>query len=292
MTFRVKKWSVSKYLSWLCLTVFFAGSSNANSPWVQPRGEFITRFDLSYIPAYTELFVDEKGPSFTERKITDATLQIFSEYGIYQGGSLARSIPLKRVEAGDLVNPSNPSPTTSSGNLVSSGNVRLLWKQAILDWDTKLSGQLLVEFPSGAYDTPTGLRSGYNALAIVPSISFGAGTEKYYYFAYLGIGYRNNKYSSFLKNGVEGGYQISQNIWLAGVLDLLYSFEDGDRADPAANLLTGLYVNDQEYLAWGIKLFGDINPNWGISGAIYGAVSGNLVPKAPLFNMGVYYRIR
>ena len=292
MIFGTKNWFLPNSSLLLSLLVLLFGNSYANSPWIQPRGEFITRFSLSYIPAYQELYLSENGPLSTEREITDATLQIYSEYGIYEGGSLALSIPLKRVESGRLVDPSNSSPLTTSGNLLSSGNVRLFWKQAFLDWDTKLSGQLLVEFPSGAYDAPTGLRSGYDALAIVPSISFGAGSEKYYYFAYLGVGYRSNKYSSFLQNGVEGGYQVARGIWIAGVMDLLYSFTDGNRIDPAANHLTGLYVNDQEYLSWGFKFFGDLNPNWGISGAVYGAVSGNLVPKAPLFNVGLHYRIR
>jgi hypothetical protein len=175
---------------------------------------------------------------------------------------------------------------------MSSGNVRLFWKHALLDLDTRISGQLQLELPTGAYDASSGLRTGYDGLAIVPSISLGAGSEKYYYFLYAGLGYRSNNYSAFFKNGVEGGYKIAGDFWLAAVLDLLHSFENGDRIDPQANFLTGLYVDNQEYLAWGIKFFGDINSNYGISGALFGAFSGNMVPKAPLFNLGIYYFLK
>jgi hypothetical protein len=292
MIFLVKKWKLRLLFASISIFWFLPATLWPNGPWVPPRGEFTTRFDISYIPAYEELYINEDGPFPTERKVTDATLQIFSELGMYNDGSLALIIPLKRVEAGGVVEASNSTPLTSSGNLMSTGNVSLTWKQALLKSNTRISGQVMIEFPTATYDAPTGLRSGYDALSVFPSISIGTGSDKYYYFAYLGYGYRTNKYSGFLKNGVEGGYRITRKFWFAAVLDLLYSFEDGDRIDPQENLLTGLYVNDQEYLAWGIKLFGDLGSSWGISAAIYGAVSGNLVPKSPALNIGLYYRLK
>jgi len=49
--------------------------------------------------------------------------------------------------------------------------------------------------------------------------------------------------------------QIANPLWIAGVINLLQSFQNGSRQDPINNLRTGLYVNDQEFIAWGLKIF-------------------------------------
>jgi hypothetical protein len=66
---------------------------------------------------------------------------------------------------------------------------------------------------------------------------------------------------------------------------------NGSRTDPLNNLLTGLYVNNQEHVAWGIKTYGNIfSDRWGVSAALFGAFSGNYVAKSPSINLGVYHR--
>jgi hypothetical protein len=89
---------------------------------------------------------------------------------------------------------------------------------------------------------------------------------------------------------VEAGYQVSRSISVAGVINILQSLQNGTRQDPLSNLRTGLYVNDQEFIAWGLKVFGPIIPDkFGYSAALFGAVGGNFVAKSPSLNLGLYY---
>lgn len=57
---------------------------------------------------------------------------------------------------------------------------------------------------------------------------------------------------------------------------------------PQSNLETGLFVNDQEYVAYGFKLRIDATQSFGVQLTAYGASSGNNVPKQPLTGIGVY----
>ena len=53
-----------------------------------------------------------------------------------------------------------------------------------------------------------------------------------------------------------------------------------------------MYVNDQEYTAYGIKIIGEISPEFGIIAGFGGAFSGNNVAKQAAINIGLYYKIK
>ena len=74
-------------------------------------------------------------------------------------------------------------------------------------------------------------------------------------------------------------------------VDWLNSMNNGEHRDSVNNLLTGLYVNNQEYLAWGIKIFGNVfAADSGIALGVAGAFTGNYVPRAPAINMALYHQ--
>ena len=118
----------------------------------------------------------------------------------------------------------------------------------------------------------------------------GRGFDKWYIQAFTGFDVRTNDYSSNYKLGGEVGYKALDWLWVSGFLDGVLSLKNGDLVVPDSNRLTGLYVNDQQYASFGLKLTGEINKNFGINSGIGGAFSGARVAKAPAVTIGLYYK--
>jgi len=276
------------YLSILLMLVI--NSLFAQSPWIQQKKTLLTQISFNTIPKYHQLFLSSGGTYNTERNLIDNTLQGWFEYGVSDHTALQLILPFKFMNAGELIDTESQTSQTSSGSLQALGNITFIWKQKLLQQDWILTSNLIVELPAAEYQDDTGLRSGYDAWSLSAALSTGRGFGNAYFYAHLGIGGRSNDYSGFITGGFEGGYQITQNFWVAGVVSVLQSFMNGTRQDPVNNLLTGLYVNNQEFIAGGVKLFGSIIPDkFGYSLSVYSAVSGNFVAKSTPINLGLYY---
>lgn len=277
----------------ILLSVFITlmNSLWAQSPWLQPEGRLLTQISFNTIRNYNQLYLSSGEIFSTERQLTDHTLQAWLEYGISEYTSVKLITPFKIQEAGDLVKNNISTETiTNSGSISAMGNIVLSWKQKLFHHQWLLTSHVNIEFPTAQYQDETGLRSGYDAWAFSAALSTGRGFGSTYIYAHLGIGARTNDYSTFYIGGFEWGYYIFNPIWVAAVLNVIQSFENGTREDPPNNLLTGLYVNDQEFIAWGIKLFGQIiTDRFGYNIALFGAFNGNFVAKSPSINLGLYY---
>jgi hypothetical protein len=272
------------------LIFIIVNSVNAQSPWLQKKGSLLTQISFNAIPEYHQLFLSTGNTYETERNLNDYTLQGWTEYGISDYTSIQLILPVKFLKAGDLARSEIKTPQTSSGSLQAFGNIALVWKQKLVEQTWILTSHLIMEVPTASYQAETGLRSGYDAGSISAVLSTGRGFERFYFYSHFGIGARSNDYSSFYTVGFEGGYQLSQTIWVAGVVNVLQSFMNGTRQDPVNNMQTGFYINDQEFLAWGLKLFGTIIPDkFGYSLSLFSAPGGNFVAKSAPINLGVYY---
>jgi len=262
----------------------------AQSPWLQDKRALLTQISFNIIPEYHQLFLNSGKTYDTERNIKDNTLQGWFDYGISDHTAMQMILPIKFMNAGQLVESHTTTPHTSSGSLQAFGNISLIWKQKLLHQAWILTNNLIMEFPTAHYQDDSGLRSGYDAWSISAALSTGRGFGRAYFYTHLGIGARSNNYSSFFTGGFEGGYQLSQHFWVAGVVSILQSFLNGSRQDPVNNLLTGLYVNNQEFIAGGLKLFGSIIPEkLGYSLSVFTAASGNFVAKSAPVNLAVFY---
>ena len=265
-------------------------SVSAQSPWLQKKNTLLTQISFNVIPNYSQLFINSGERYDTERYLSDYTLQGWLEYGVSESMALQLIMPLKMLNAGDLVASETQTPQTVSGSLHAFGNIAIIWKQKLLQHAWILTSHLLIEFPTASYKDESGLRSGYDAGSISGILSAGRGFGHGYFYGHLGIGARSNDYSGFVTGGLEGGYQLSEQFWVAGVINILQSFMNGTRQDPVNNLQTGLYVNDQEFFAWGLKLFGSIiHDKLGYSLSVFSATNGNYVAKSVPINFGFYY---
>ena len=152
-----------------------------------------------------------------------------------------------------------------------------------------MAAQMKTEARTFSMDPQSGLRTGYGNWAFVPSILFGGGFGKGYAYGETGFAVRTHDYSEEIRSTLEVGYSPLKNFWTALVIDTRRSLKNGSY-DDGNGLHTALYVNDQEYDAWGLKFSYQLENQLGISAAFYGAFGGSRVAAFPTLNMGVFYQ--
>ena len=165
----------------------------------------------------------------------------------------------------------------------SIGVKRVFYKQKWI-----ISGQLVVQKSVTEFDNTSGIRGGYDSYVFTPLIMMGKGSEKTYMQFFTGADFFVNNYSSRFKVGGELGFKPFNGIWIAGFVDLALSMKNGKYPVPASNILTGLYVDNQEYGAFGGKIIGEISKNFGVTAAFGGAFFGNNVAKQAALSAGVF----
>lgn len=260
----------------------------AQSPWTQKKGSLYTQVSFSSISNYSELFGD---PDYnTEREITDQTYQVFATYGITDQTTLIVHLPIKSIKTGNLTSIGNIIPITMSGSETALGNLQVGIKHNFSKRNWMMSGQLSIEANTGRFDQNTGIRTGYNAWSLTPLFLVGKGYGKSYLQGFVGADIRTNGYSSNFKICGEYGRKIGGSIWLIGFLDINKSLRNGNLIDKPQNLATGLYANNQEFGAVGIKGIGEITDKFGINAGIGGAFFGNNIAKQLALSFGVYQK--
>lgn len=267
------------------ISLLISLTSFSQSPWVKKKGEAYTQLSYSSISGYSTIFGD---PDYnTERKISDNTLQFYGEYGLSNKTTLIINLPLKIVKTGGLL--LNITPRTTAESKTALGNIELGVKHNFYKKDWLISGQLNIEANTGVFNEASGIRTGYDAFTITPLVSFGKGSDNFYIQGFTGLNLRTNGYSSNFKIGGEIGTKAINKLWVIGFLDIVKSFEDGSVEIPITNQLTALYVNNQDYGGFGLKIIKEFTDDFGLTGAFGGAFFGNNVAKQATLSFGVYH---
>jgi len=267
------------------IAVLSSGILFAQSPWTQEKGKFYTQLSFITISNYDEIFGD---PDYqTDREITDNTLQLYGEYGISNKTTLIVNLPVKFVSTGDAV---NGTAFISEQSKSAFGNVSVGLRHQFYNKEWIISGQLNVEAHTGTFEAASGVRTGQDAWTFTSTVNFGRGFDKFYIQAFTGVDLKTNNYSNNFKIGGEIGTKVHSKIWLAGFVDVISSFNDGDVNIPLRNAATALYVNNQEYGAFGLKVIGEFNRTFGGLLGFGGAFSGNNVAKQGALTIGLYKR--
>lgn len=262
------------------------GSLSAQSAWTKKKGEAFTQVSFSTISDYNKIYGN---PDYsTERSITDNTLQVYAEYGLTDKITLIANVPFKLIKTGDLATPT-AAPITIADTESGLGNIQLGVKHLIHNKNWVISGQLNVEANTASFNEDSGIRTGYDAWSFIPTINVGRGFDKFYIQAFTGLNVKTNDYSSSFKVGGEIGKKFFDRIWLVGFIDVLKSFENKTPSLPVSNLLTALYVNDQEYSGYGLKALGKVTESFGVTVGLGGAFSGNNVARTQALSFGLYH---
>ena len=267
------------------IAIFSASFLFAQSPWTQEKGKFYTQFSFTTIANYDEVFGD---PEYTtDREITDNTFQLYGEYGLSSKTTLLVNIPVKFIKTGDVV---NGIAFITEDSKTAFGNISLGLKHQFYAKKWIISGQLNIEANTGTFEAASGIRTGQDAWTFTPTLNIGRSFEKFYVQAFTGFDVKTNKYSNNFKIGGEIGTKVHSKIWLVGFVDIVNSFNDGDVNLPLSNFGTALYINNQEYGAFGLKAIGELNNSFGGVLSFGGAFSGNNVAKQAALSVGIYHK--
>lgn len=254
----------------------------AQGPWTKEKGKAYLQIgltSLSYSKAQINGKLTELGADYS-----DITTQLYSEYGITKDLEAQLIIPFKSVSyKSDFIN--------QSEKLSGLGNVTLGLKYKFFDNSLKISGGIQYSLNSIAKNDTQTLSTGFNASTILPYITAGSSSGKWYYFGNLGYGYMNSEYSDFLKIGAEVGYNVIEKGHIMLVLDnrLIVSKENAFLKD--ANQWPS-YSDRQSYSAVGLKLnYEFIKDTFGANFAALGAFALDNAPAAATLNFGIYAKL-
>ncbi len=263
----------------------------AGGPWTQPKGQGYAQVSFTFIPEYRSLF-GRNGESISlNREVSDRTLLGYLEYGLTSRFTLTGEIPMKFVSTGEQVHPGSDfeNALLESGSLSGPGNLYAALKYGLVQKNFLLTGQVKIDAPTATSDAKTGLRTGVDAWGVAPSLILGGSRGQLYAFIESGVRFRSKDYSQEFILGGEAGAALLKRFWIIAVLDVRQALNDGTH-DNENSEQTGLYPDNQEYVAFGLKLIVEISPRFGVNFSSFGASSGNLVAKSPANTVGVYLR--
>lgn len=273
----------------LLFSLFLVQKTTAQSPWTKKKGEAYVQLTFSTIPNYSDIFSDNT--YITSREITDNTIQLYGEYGISDDLTLLVNIPLKSIRTGGAIENSTLPLSIDKTSKTSFGNIQIGVKHKICEGKFIFSGQLSIEANTSSFDASSGISTGYDAWTFTPTISLGKGYSNYYFQAFTGVDFRTNSYSSNFKLGGEFGLTSIKKTTLIAYLDIVKSFKDGNVILPTSSIETALYINNQEYSAFGLKGLYEFTNNYGISLGVGGAVSATNVAKQLALSVGFFYKL-
>jgi hypothetical protein len=258
-------------------------------PWLVPKKSGFLQVQSTF-PAgsYSDLFLKGNKNSALNRSVLDYTFQGYLEYGITDNLNLLTTLPYKYVSTGDATSSLADSTLLPKGNLNGLGNYKLALKYRVYDKNIKVAVSVQSIFKSIHNDLEKGLTTGYNANSIGLYIHTGKSfSNKFYSFIEGGINTVSNDFSDYIELHYELGYQLKPPFWTVFTLDLRESLKGGSYQNKKLQQ-TGLYTNDQEYFAYGIKASYELKNKIGFTAATFGAFSGNFVAKVATFSIGVY----
>lgn len=281
-----------QHVASLVIAILASAPLLAGGPWTQAKGEGFGQVSYSFIPEYRSLYVSGGGSDDAlglNRNVTDMTIVGYIEHGLSDRLTISGIIPYKITETSEETFTSDFPNVLAAGSLSGLGNITAGLKYNFISSSLLVSGVVLVDAKTSKSDSLTGLRTGYGAWGVAPVVSIGGSRNNFYGFVDTGLRFRTNDYSNeFILNG-EAGIQLFNRLWVIGVLDVRQSITDGT-ADNENSEQTGLYPDNQEYVAPGFKLLYDITPKFGLNFSAFGAISGNLVAKSPSNTLGIYMK--
>lgn len=281
--------AIMKTLVWIISLFLFCPLLTAQSAWTLEKNHWYTQIGFTNIGPYNELFVNGSDKREIPFEITDNTLQFYGEYGLLDKLTLSLSLPLKFIRTNSQASTLNAVIASESVSVL--GNISFGIKRKLYDNKIVISSSFVIDANTSQYFKDSGIRTGYDAWTFLPSISFGKGTDKYFLQGSLGMGLRTNNYSHYLNLKGEVGYKFFNRFWTIFYMDYKDSFENGTILLPVNNLTTSLYVNNQEYLGYGIKVIAELNSSVGITSGFGGALTANSEARKAALNLGVYFKL-
>jgi hypothetical protein len=280
-----------KHIISLVIVLVISNISVAGGPWLKKKGEAYFQFGGGIIPSTNSLFFNGNDFLYTNRKVTDINLGLYTEYGLTNKLTFITEIPFNIVSSSSTLDTISILPVLNGGQLIGLGNVSITPKYQLLDGKLKLSGGVKLSLPTGKYDNLTGLRTAYQTVGIMPILDLGFSKNKYYAFIETGYNYRTELADDF-KFELEIGYKIYKNIFAILNFNTKLSTLETDMTS-FTNEQTGLYANGQEYSALTLKLSAPLKNGFGINfHTTLLNLHGHLVQRSPSIGGSIYYKLK
>jgi hypothetical protein len=272
----------------LIIGLFYTCSLQAQQAWVREKNSFYTQVGVSMLSA-DALLNGTNEPIPLGRTVNDLTAQFYGEYGLGHNFSISAQIPLKLLSVSSTTLP----PGLQDGNMTSLSNI-----QAALTWQAfKKSGyvgalKLNAGLPTASFDEQTGLRSGFDATSITPSLLVGYGHSRFFTSAEFGYTWRSNDYSTRWIGGWQLGTTLGKKKRLIPILFVEWAVSGDSSFDDESGKTTGLYLNTQSYVSPGLKLGYKFNSHW-MAWASLGAAAGAVtkdVAASPGMSLSISYQ--
>lgn len=255
-------------MKYLLFTILIAFSVDYLQAGIWPQGKGNGYFNLSFTYLkYNEVINGsllasngfDKLP--LKRSVSDHTLNGYLEYGISNRLTAIANVPIKLLKTGNEVRSLNndpfPEDTLTSGSLNTLGNInigaRYLIARGELLWSVKVNSGIR----SADYQHNTGLRSGYDAWYVTPSVQTGKSWGKTYFSASLGYRFKSNGYAHDLVTDNEFGYQWQRKsglpTWFIVTAGAVLPITNGSHDDQNSKQ-TGLYRDEEGFVDPGLKI--------------------------------------
>jgi hypothetical protein len=281
---------ITQHCFLLLISLFIFKTGYSQSPWVNHK-EVYTQLTIGTIPYYSDVFQGNQGKiKPIEGSINEWTTQAYLEYGWTKKVAVIADLPY-RIITSKIGN--GLSTSRKEGTISGVGNIGLGLKYNFIKKPFLLSGQVIINLPTLKSNEETGLRTGYQATSVIPTLSLGNGYNKSYFYVYTGVGLYTDGLSNDIRYGAEYGYFFFNRLWVIATLNARESLRDGNIEYTSTYEETHLFVNNQSYTNFALKLIYEVSENSGITGsANIISVRANNLPYQRPFSLGVYYKLK
>lgn len=228
------------------------------------------------------------------RSVTDVSIRMYAHYSPIEKLSLFVCVPLKYSLTNENYTtlPTNFVDTLKAGELFNVGNVQAGVKYKFFhkkNWI--LAGSFLGEFKTSYFEESNGLKTGLEAFSFTPTLHIARTfNDAYYINMDLGATLRTDDHSGNARIYTEVGANFwKQQIWLRLGFDIRPSFRNGSYF-VENNRQTGLYLNNQDYMAFVFRAEYNHHSGFGFYGGVNAYFNADNMPAFPYVNGGLFFR--
>lgn len=270
--------------------MLFALNTFAGGPWVKEKNNGILINSISTVIYKTMSSSTGSGINLP-RRVSDISQQNYLEFGITNSLTMIANLELKYVGTSSKVfTTSDFNTVLPNDKLFGIGNSSIGFKYGITKSKFLFSISYTTEFPNAGSNNVSGLRTGAPTWGFVPGVHLGQGFSKGVYYYVEGYFVARNKWSHEWRVNAEVGYTFKRPLTMALFLSSKQSLGNKATNDDPNYIHTGLFLNNQEFIAWNFKFMHDINDKMGIMTSLAGGFTTRLIARTPVISGGFYFQ--
>ena len=269
---------MKQFLTTIFVLSLFANLALSQQAWTKAKGKYYGQLGTSFLAYNSYIDNDTKSILPLDREFVDMSFSLYGEYGITDYLTITGQLPFKYSSS-----TKGQNSNVQDGSIAGLSNINLsLTGRLYQKGGAVVSAKIRTSLPNSKYDERTGLRTGFDATTIAPSLLFGLGTEKFFTSAELGYEVRNNGYTNRTQFGFQIGKFFANRKWI-GIFGVEYFQSIGDSTyDDQKSEFTGLYLSTQTFLSPNLKVGYYVKPNstiWFSAG--FGLYPTDDIPASP-----------